>query len=142
MSLKLLNWAFSEKAALVSEAPIATLTYRAWTHPSGLRKLQITSKAGNEHSPVFAELPRHRPYKEPEVQRLCEQPAHAALLSVTRVAGLVGWLTPQASPSPASGTLPRDVLSGAPPRRQKMSLQHPSQHEQPFRKGNLKQTRG
>jgi len=63
LSLNLLNSVFSVKAALMSEAPIPTLTCRAQSHPSGFHKLQITSKAGNIHSLVYAELPRHQPYK-------------------------------------------------------------------------------
>lgn len=63
LSLNLLNSVFSVKAALMSGAPIPALTRRARSHPSGFHKLQITSEAGNIHSPALAELPEHQPYK-------------------------------------------------------------------------------
>lgn len=47
----------------MSEDPIPILTRTALSHPSGFHKLQITGKAGNIHSPVLAELPKHQPYK-------------------------------------------------------------------------------
>lgn len=54
----------------MSEDPIPTPTCRALRHASGFHKLQITGKPGNVHGPFLAELPKHRPYKQPEVHRL------------------------------------------------------------------------
>lgn len=114
LSLNLLNSVFSVKAALTLEAPISALTCRAQSHPLGFHKLQITSKAGNIDSLVYAELPgtslasnlRYKGFENKQIYSLSRM--------------CLGWLTVhQQPPGPTRSTLPREVLGSAPSRETK-----------------------